>query len=355
MAAVVSEADIPKLWESANNIPVVPEMLVPRLGEYLVENDFLQAEQLSAALTYQRENNSAARPLLLGQALLELNLIERETLDQAVTEQIYQLQDALRKSNQQLEQRVQEHTAELRAALDRLTELNQLKTNFVSNLSHELRTPLAHMIGYIDMLNSGTLGPLSAEQASAVSVLDKSYYRLQALIDNLLLFSLASEGQLVINRLPLPVIPLVKSVAGQSQKKAQAQDITLVTNCPQTAVKVMVDGEKINWVLLQMVDNAIKFNNPGGKVEIGASLNGEHVTLGVTDNGVGIPENKYNEIFESFHQLDGSSSRKYGGTGLGLSLAQRIVIEHGSQIKVTSKVGQGSRFEFSLPILEAAR
>ena len=166
--------------------PLAPEILVPRLGDSLVDQGLLTSADLKRALAYQKERGEKGQRILLGEALIDLGLIQRSRLDAAITQQISQLQEALHQSNLFLEQRVQERTTELQEALDKLTELNRLKNDFISNVSHELRTPLAHMVGYIDLLAAEALGPLSDEQRHALQVLEKSYRRLTSLIDNLL-------------------------------------------------------------------------------------------------------------------------------------------------------------------------
>jgi signal transduction histidine kinase len=118
---------------------------------------------------------------------------------------------------------------------------------------------------------------------------------------------------------------------------------------------VRADEEKIGWVLSHLVDNALKFTPEHGRVEIEAVLESSLVTISVTDTGIGIPPERLQEIFEPFHQLDSSATRRFGGTGLGLAMAQRIVEAHGSRIKVQSELGRGSRFEFSLPVLKSAK
>src|SRR3990172_1175386 len=143
---------------------LTPEMLVPRMGEYLIHKGLITAENLQKALNYQQEAIAKGTPILLGQALIELKLLERAELDQAVTEQIIQLRSALQAANRTLEHRVEERTAELQKALERVSELSQLKSNFVANISHELRTPLTHIKGYVELLITESLGPLTEEQ-----------------------------------------------------------------------------------------------------------------------------------------------------------------------------------------------
>ena len=129
-----------------------PEMLIPRMGEYIVQKGLISEADLQKALAYQREQTSQGKPYLLGQALIDMNLLDRTMLDQVVTEQLIQLRSALQAANRNLEQRVKDRTAELNEALNRLSELSQMKANFVANISHELRTPLTHVKGYLELL-----------------------------------------------------------------------------------------------------------------------------------------------------------------------------------------------------------
>jgi signal transduction histidine kinase len=350
LAAVMAEQAVINPTNIPEGVPIAPEILVPRIGDYLIEKGLLHPEELQIALNYQRENIAKGCPILVGQALLEKGLISREALDQAITTQILQLQTALSESNQQLEQRVQERTTELQRALDRVAELNQLKSNFIANISHELRTPLTHLKGYLDLLVNGGLGDLNDQQISAINVLLKSEARLEQLIEDLLQFSLASRGELSLNLKATHISELFHVIIERSKQKARSRAISLGVILPEDILAIHADEEKINWVMAQLVDNALKFTPKGGRVEVEALVEDSVVTLAVTDTGIGIPAERIAEIFEPFHQLDGSPTRRYGGTGLGLAMVRRIIEAHGSQIKVLSVVGHGSRFEFSMPV-----
>ena len=328
---------------------LTPEMLVPRMGEYLIQKGLISAESLRNALNYQQEEIAKGNSILLGQALIDLKLLERADLDQAVTEQIIQLRSALQAANRTLERRVEERTAELQKALERVSELSQLKANFVSNISHELRTPLTHIKGYIELLVTESLGSITDEQRHALQVSQQSTGRLEALIEDLILFSLASRGELSIMHENVDLRRLVNLSIKAYASRAEERGVSLNVIVDENVPPVQADPQKIAWVLNQLLDNGIKFTPSGGRVVVNVKREGENlVIVSVTDTGIGIPSNRLKDIFEPFHQLDGSSTRRYGGTGLGLSLVRQIVEAHGSMIEVQSIEGRGSTFKFPL-------
>jgi signal transduction histidine kinase len=322
------------------------------LGAYLVDRGVLTADQLQHALDIHQKNNADGKPRLFGKLLLELGLVDRETLDQVITEQILKLQEALQQSNRQLEQRVQERTIELQRALSKLSQLNELKSNFISNISHELRTPLTHMKGYLSIFQDGGLGPLTPQQEEALDVVMRAEGRLEKLIEDLIQFSLAARSELSLNLTPTNIKELIQAILSRVKRQARVKDINLHTSFPGDLPLVRIDNEKIAWVLHQLLDNAIKFTQKGGHVVVEAATEKKMVTVRVTDSGIGIAPERLDELFEPFHQLDSSDTRRYGGVGLGLALARRIVEAHGSSIRVQSKLGQGSRFEFPLPVVD---
>ena len=305
-------------------------------------------DQLLQALAAQKDARLKGQTPLLGQLLLEMGFIDRETLDRAVTNQILKLQTALQESNINLERRVQERTAELEKAYQKLAELNKLKSNFVSNISHELRTPMTHVKGYIDLLLNDDFGPLASAQKEAIEVLKRASERLGRLIDDLILFSTAETSTIQINKQMVNLQQIAREVMAHNSSQAEKKKIRLILDCRKENQPAYADAERVSWVINQLLDNAVKYTDPDGEIFIRLVENQDEVTVSVIDTGIGIQPSQFEEIFEPFHQLDGSSTRRQGGTGLGLTLAKKIIEAHGSRIQVTSVPGKGSKFDFTL-------
>jgi signal transduction histidine kinase len=340
----------------SSNSLISPEVLIPRLGDQLVKAGLITDEQLKLALSYQRQCSAEGKPRLLGQAVVEMGFIDRLSLDRAITELMLRLRAALEDANRNLEARVQQRTIELEEALRRLSEINQLKANFVANVSHELRTPLTHIRGYLDLLHTELLGPVNADQKKALDVSLRSANRLQSLIDDLILFSQASRGEMTLTLGPVDLNQVVSKVIGLIKAKADDHQIELEVDVAAELPFVQADEEKLSWVISQLLDNAIKFSKPAGKVRLAVvkdEANNNLVTITVSDTGIGIPPDRIKEIFEPFHQLDSSATRRYGGTGLGLTLVRQIVEAHGSLIEVQSEANKGTTIAFPLLISKA--
>lgn len=353
LAAVKEEQEVISRINLNPTIPITPEILVPRVGELLIEKGVLTQADLQHALEFSKKTGPDGHQRLVGQVLLELHLIDRETLDQVITEQIFQLHTALQQSNLKLEQRVKERTQELQTALNKLAELNQLKSNFISNVSHELRTPLTHIRGYLDLFNDGCLGELTNEQAVALDVMIRSEARLEELIEKMIQFSLEASGQFTLQMKTENFNEVIRHALKQAKIKALNRPVTLSIELGDDPCPVQVDQEKIQWVVMELVENAIKFTPPGGVVKVGLDIDTDNAQFYVIDTGIGISAERLSEIFEPYHQLDGSSTRHYSGVGLGLALAKKIIEAHGSKVQVTSEVDQGTFIQFTLPIIGA--
>jgi signal transduction histidine kinase len=336
----------------SNQPALTPEVLVPKLGDYLVKKGHITMDQLVEALEQQKLLKDSGKVELLGEILIGKGFIQRKLLDQAITEQIVQLRNGLAEANHTLEQRVIQRTLELQNALNKLSELDKLKSNFISNISHELRTPLTHIKGYQELLLAGAMGQLNPEQVSTVNIIKKSSERLERLIEDLISFSLATKGEVSLKLTPVNIGALVQNVVNHNLIRAEEVKITLKAHVPENLPIIKVDEQKISWVMMQLLDNSLKFTPEKGKINVGLDVQDMGIHISVEDSGIGIPKNKIGEIFEPFHQLDSNSTRRYGGTGLGLTLVKQIIDAHHSHIIVTSELGKFSRFEFTLPIID---
>ncbi|HEY5119597.1 MAG TPA: ATP-binding protein, partial [Anaerolineales bacterium] len=343
-----------RLEEALTPPPAAPssmEELIPRLGDSLVAQKIITAQQLQQALDVQAADKIEGKPpRRVGQILIAMGVLKSEELDRAIAAMVVQLQTALQTSNRRLEDRVRERTVELSHALERLSELNQLKADFVANISHELRTPMTHIVGYIDLLADDTFGPVSPQQREALETLHRAAERLNGLIDDLIQFSDTSRGGITLNVQSVSLRDMIQEMLSRMMSKAQRGNVRIEIQLPSDLPPVHVDGRKITWVISQLVDNGIKFTPSGGKVTVRAGGASDRVWVTVEDTGVGIPASRMNELFEPFHQLDGSITRRQGGTGMGLYLCKQIVEAHGSKITLQSKEGSGSMFLFDLPV-----
>jgi signal transduction histidine kinase len=202
-------------------------------------------------------------------------------------------------------------------------------------------------------MNEGCLGELNNEQTVALDVMLRSEARLEELIDKMIQFSLEATGQFTLQMKAVNFIEVVNLALKQAKMKAANRPVDLTINLGMDAYRVKIDQEKIQWVVMELVDNAIKFTPPGGSVHIELTKDDNVVNFQVRDTGIGISAERLSEIFEPYHQLDGSSTRRYGGIGLGLALVKKIIEAHGSQVDVSSEVEKGTSIKFKLPLIGA--
>jgi signal transduction histidine kinase len=242
---------------------------------------------------------------------------------------------------------------DLRKAYDRLKQLDQMKSDFLANISHELRTPLTPVIGYVDMMATEGLGPLTEQQRKALRVTQQSVNRMRQLVDDLLTFVRIERGDLTLEIEPFEVGPFLAEVAATQKAAARAKGLHLTVQGPDEELIVRGDRGELRRALVHLLDNAIKFTTQGGVTVSAAPVTTEtgepSVEIAVRDSGIGIPPGEEDRIFERFHQVDASRTRHYGGTGLGLAIVKEIVEAHGSRIKVETALGGGSCFTFRLP------
>jgi len=233
----------------------------------------------------------------------------------------------------------------------RLREVDKLKTQFLANMSHELRTPLNSIIGFSRVILKGIDGPLTELQKADLTSIYNSGQHLLGLINNILDLSKIEAGKMEINQEETEVEPIIKQVMSTAIALVKDKPVKLVSEVPDGLPTVWADATRIRQVILNLVSNACKFTDEGD-VTIRASAGKDKVTISVVDSGIGIPADKLNSVFEEFTQVDASTTRKVGGTGLGLPISRHFVEMHKGQIWVESEFGQGSIFSFAIPIYQ---
>lgn len=263
----------------------------------------------------------------------------------------------LREANARLEHKVDERTADLReakraleATVEELRSLDKLKSDFLSVVSHELLTPINFVTGYGSTLSEGLLGELSLEQREAVDKMLEGAARLTRIVRNLLDFTRLESGELSIRPQAVEVGEIVEGVgaelASQFARKGIRFTVTLAPDVPP----VMGDPARIQQVLGEVLDNAGKFTPSGGAIEVRVSHTPGAVEVEVTDTGVGIAPDVLPHVFERFYQGDSTSTRAYGGTGIGLTLAKHLVEAMGGEIAIESTLGEGASVTIRLPL-----
>ncbi len=226
--------------------------------------------------------------------------------------------------------------------------LERMRRDFVANVSHELRTPVANMRAVVEALQAGATEDPEA-CARFMGDLDRESRRLADIIEDLLVLSrLETEGAGMVAE-PFKLEEMLREVLAEKQPLAGRQGVSLLYDGVGRNTRIKGDRNLIKAAVGNLLDNAIKYNRPGGRVEVSVDYGEEEVTINVTDTGIGIPPADLDKVFERFYRVDRARSRETGGTGLGLSIVKHAVEFHGGRVTVTSTEGQGSTFSMSLP------
>jgi len=231
--------------------------------------------------------------------------------------------------------------------LTRLKQLERTREEFVANVSHELRTPLSLIKGYVETLLDGARNnPEVAERF--LRIIERNTQRLDLLIQDLLTISALESERIKLVLQPVNLRPLAEKIFADLNSRAENKNMELINELPDLMAKA--DTNRIDQVLANLVDNAIKYGRPHGQVSIGGKkIDGEEIEIHVRDDGPGIPAEALDRVFERFYRVDKARSRDQGGTGLGLSIVKHIVQAHGGKVWVESELGKGATFFFTLP------
>jgi two-component system sensor histidine kinase BarA len=249
-----------------------------------------------------------------------------------------------------------EHNQRLQRAVARLEELDRLKSNFLATMSHELRTPLTSVIGYAEMMAEGLAGPISPEQREYLTTILGKADQLLGLITAVLDVASLESGQLALERTALSLADVVANEIAAFVPQAGRRGIAIQLDARGEST-VFGDRRKIRQIVSSLISNAVKFTPDRGEINVAVRRgplsptndDATAIQLVVTDSGIGISRDQVSKIFEPFFQVDSSSTRAFGGTGLGLTLAKAYVEAHGGRIWVDTSPGQGSTFVASFP------
>ncbi|MGI6491541.1 MAG: two-component system histidine kinase PnpS [Pelotomaculum sp.] len=242
--------------------------------------------------------------------------------------------------------------AGLVAVLKDITErrkVEKMRSDFVANVSHELRTPITSIKGFAETLLDGAIEDPKVARPF-LEIIDSETERLSRLIDELLNLSHIEERKTTPDWQPLNISNLINRVLVILQPKAVEKEITINVDAPESLPVFEGDADMLSQVLINLIENAISYTQPHGKVWVRASANLDGLKVEVRDNGIGIPQESLERVFERFYRVDKARSREHGGTGLGLSIVKHIIDVHQGKVYVDSQVGSGSTFSFVIPL-----
>jgi signal transduction histidine kinase len=256
--------------------------------------------------------------------------------------QTFAAQSALAIQNARLYREIEEKSRQIEAA-------NRHKSEFLANMSHELRTPLNAIIGFSEVLQERLFGELNEKQAEYTDDILTSGRHLLSLINEILDLSKVEAGRMELELATFDLPLAIDNARTFVRERAIKHGITLDVDVDERLGDYVGDERKIKQILLNLLSNAVKFTAEGGRIEISARKISGSVEISVSDTGIGIAPEDLPKIFEEFRQVGSDYSHKVEGTGLGLTLAKKFVELHGGKIWVTSELGKGSTFSFSLP------
>ena len=249
----------------------------------------------------------------------------------------------------QAEEELKKYSEELSKANEELKSVDRMKDEFLSNVSHELKTPLVSIVGYSQAIREQMLGTLNKQQKKAMDTVIRNSERLERLIDSILYLSIVESGKMKYYFKSIQVADVIKNSILDMLPLIENRGLDLKNEVPDNLPLIQGDGDKLLQVMVNLIGNAIKFT-PSGEVTITAHEEDDNLHIAVSDTGIGISQELIGNLFERFYQGDGSTTRRYGGTGLGLHISKLIVEAHNGKIWAESEKGVGTTIHFTLPM-----
>ncbi len=301
-------------------------------------------------------HSELAVPLIQRQApagevlgVLELFSIEESAFDEMDRQTMLTLAQHLATliENSRLYADLEQRNRRLHDAYIQLRELEQLKDQIIQNISHEMRTPLTFIKGYTELLSEGQMGELNQEQLESLEIIARQADAVTYIVEEIV--SLRTLTADALSCVLVPIAGVFEQLRPVFEKRAVDAGLSLTMDVYPPDLSVYGESEKIKRMCYNILDNAIKFSPGPGKITVIAVADGEYVHLKFEDQGIGIPEQYLNRIFDTFYQVDGSTTRRFNGLGIGLAVVQRIVEAHRGKVWAESQVGSGTTFHILLP------
>jgi signal transduction histidine kinase len=238
--------------------------------------------------------------------------------------------------------------------VERFRELDQAKNDFIATVSHELRTPLTSIAGYAEMLQDGEAGPLSPPQQDMLHTIDRNTSRLRSLIEDVLTLSKVETGAFRTVMQPVALAGVISAAVEAITPETSKRQLSVTTRIGDPPLTVEGDEAQLDRVLMNVLSNAVKFTPPRGKVSVSAYRDGDFAVVEVTDSGIGIPGKDQKEIFSPFFRAANAVRTAIPGSGLGLRIVRTIVANHGGELDLRSREGQGTIVTIRLPLPPAS-
>ena len=233
----------------------------------------------------------------------------------------------------------------------RLKKLEKIRVDFVANVTHEIRTPLTAIIGYLETIKAGTINNID-DTKRFVDISLNQAQRLNRLVEDLLVISKVELGELSFKYEEISLRNALDGVIPLVEAKVKFKNITIHNKVPENGATIRADRDRLTQILVNVLDNAVKFTQENGSISIESEQKDNYAVLTITDTGIGIPKEEVQRLGERFYRVDRSRSRDLGGTGLGLSIVKHLMIAHGGRMEIESQLGKGTKVSLFFPVVK---